>query len=55
MIKNEVVDIKIIFKTYLKILKQVKNILAFELFHKMLENNVKKLFSKIVSQNCFRK
>ena len=30
MIKNKILDIKIIFKTYLKILKQIKNILSFQ-------------------------
>ena len=30
MIKNKILDIKIIFKTYLKILKQITNIFNFQ-------------------------
>ena len=30
MIKNKILDIKIIFKIYLKIFKKIKNILSFQ-------------------------
>ena len=43
MIKNKVQNIKIIFKTYLKILKTFSNKL---LFYKTSYNNFKNLFSK---------
>ena len=43
MIKNKVQNIKIIFKTYLKILKTFANRL---LFYKTSYNNFKILFSK---------
>ena len=54
MIKNKVLDIKNIFKTYFKILKinlkyfKISNKL---LFYEILKNNSKKLFLKTVFEN----
>ena len=50
MIKNKVLDLKIIFKIYLKIF-QVSGFL----FYKISENNFQKLFLKTIFQNYFQK
>ena len=50
MIKNKVVNIKIIFKIYLKILK---NILGFK--QTFVLQNIKEQFSKTIFKNYFSK
>ena len=58
MNKNKVVDIKIIFKTYLKILKIGLKHFRFLnrlLLYKTLETNFQKLFLKTIFQNYFKK
>ena len=58
MIKNKTLEIKIIFKIYLKILKTSSKYFKYSnrlLFYKTLENNFQKLFLKIVFHNCFLK
>ena len=58
MIKNKALNIKIIFKTYLKTLKigskhfKLPNKL---LFCKIFENSFQKLFQKTIFQNYFLK
>ena len=53
MIKNKILDIKIIFKIYLKILKIGQKYFKFSnklLLYKILKNNYsQKLFSKVVT------
>ena len=54
MIKNKILNIKIIFK----ILKTSKKYFKFPnrlLFYKTLEKSFQKLFSKIIFQNYFQK
>ena len=52
MIKNKILDIKIIFKIYLKILKNRLKI--FEVFKRaFVLQNIKEQFYKIVFKNCF--
>ena len=57
MIKNKVLDIKNIFKTYFKILKI--NLKYFKisnkfLFYEILDNNSKKLLLKTVFENYYQ-
>ena len=56
MIKNTTLDIKIILKTYLKMLKTDEKYFRYLnklLFYKILENNFQKQFLKIDFKNCF--
>ena len=46
MIKNKILNIKFIFKTYLKILKYVKNILSFQI--DFCSTKIKEQFSKTI-------
>ena len=57
MIKNKILDIKTIFKTYLKILKinlkyfKISNKL---LFYEILDNNSKRLLLKTIFKNFYQ-
>ena len=56
MIKNTTLDIKIILKIYLKMLKTDEKYFRYLnklLFYKILENNFQKQFLKIDFKNCF--
>ena len=53
MNKNKILNIKFVFKTYLKILKYVKNILSFQI--DFYCTKIKEQFLKNIFQNCFRK
>ena len=56
IIKNKILDIKIILKTYLKMLKADEKYFKFSnklLFYKILENNFQKQFLKIGFKNYF--
>ena len=57
MIKNKILDIKFIFKTYLEILKTDKIFQVFKQFFVLqkLKNNFQKLFSKTNFHHCFKK
>ena len=57
MIKNKILDIKFIFKTYLEILKTDKIFQDFKQFFVLqkLKNNFQKLFSKTNFHHCFKK
>ena len=57
MIQNKMLDIKIIFKTYLKIgLKHTKfsnRLLLYKILKIVLKNYLKKLFFKIIFENNY--
>ena len=56
IIKNKILDIKIILKIYLKMLKTDEKYFKFSnklLFYKTLENNFQKQFLKIGFKNYF--
>ena len=53
MIKNKVMDIKIIFKIYLKILKTTLGFQTDFYFIKYQEKSFQKLFLKIILENGY--